>query len=121
MTTRRVVTLLIFTLTLAALAQASLITNGSFENTNNTFVGDANKVDELPSGSSAIPGWTTGNGVPTAWIQNGDPYGISASRRKLFSRPNRLFKFWYIWQRDPELCHRRRHRLRGHFRLGLWW
>jgi len=50
-----------------------LLTNGSFENTNSTFVPDANKVDELLSGSSVIPGWTTTNGVPTAWIQNGNP------------------------------------------------
>lgn len=65
-------------------ARANQLTNGSFENTNNTFVGDANKVDELNSGSGAIPGWTTINGVPTAWIQNGNPYGISASNGSYF-------------------------------------
>ena len=68
----------------AAHAQANLITNGSFENTNNTFVGDGNSVAVLPSGSSLIPGWTTTNGVPTAWIKNGNPYGISASDGQYF-------------------------------------
>jgi hypothetical protein len=65
-------------------ANASLIANGSFENTNKTFVGDGNLVDELSSGSTTIPGWTTINGVPTAWIQNGNPYGISASDGSYF-------------------------------------
>ncbi len=60
-------------------ARANLLTNGSFENLNNTFVGDANSVDELNSGSSVIPGWLTVNGVPTAWIKSGNPYGIGAS------------------------------------------
>jgi hypothetical protein len=68
----------------AAHAQADLLTNGSFEDTGGTFVGDGNKVDVLPSGSSAIPGWTTVNGVPTAWIENGSPYGISASDGQFF-------------------------------------
>ena len=31
----------------AGSCQANLLTNGSFENTNSTFVPDANKVDEL--------------------------------------------------------------------------
>ena len=65
-------------------AQANLLTNGSFENTGATFVGDANRVDELSSGSTAIPGWTTTNGVPTAWIENGNPYGIPASNGSFF-------------------------------------
>ena len=82
---RTIVTLFTFSFALAAVdANASLITNGSFENTNNSFVGDANHVDELPSGSSAIPGWTTTNGVATAWIENGNPYGISASDGQFF-------------------------------------
>ena len=51
---------------------ANLLTNGSFENTNNTFVGDANKTDEPLSGSAAIPGWTTSN-AQLAWIENGNP------------------------------------------------
>jgi|SRR5271166_559158 len=65
-------------------ARANLLTNGSFENTGGTFVGDANQVDELSSGSTVIPGWTTINGVPTAWIENGNPYGISASTGTFF-------------------------------------
>jgi hypothetical protein len=73
----------LFALT-AVEARANLLTNGGFENTNSTFIGDGNKVDELASGSSAIPGWTTINGVPTAWIQNGNPYGIPASQGQFF-------------------------------------
>jgi len=70
----------LFVLALAATdARAGLITNGSFENTNNTFTGDANSVDVLSSGSTAIPGWTTTNGVPTAWIKSGNPYDIPAA------------------------------------------
>jgi hypothetical protein len=79
------VTLLTILLALATVnARANQITNGSFENTNNTFVGDANKVDELNSGSTAIPGWTTINGVPTAWIMNGNPWNISAADGSFF-------------------------------------
>src|ERR1700684_2949506 len=82
---RRTVTCLLLVFALAAIeAHADLITNGSFENTGATFVGDANKVDLLASGSTAIPGWTTFNGVPTAWLQNGNPYGISASNGSYF-------------------------------------
>lgn len=80
-------TVVMFTilLTLAAGdAYANQISNGSFEDTSKTFVGDANHVDSLPSGSVAIPGWTTTNGVPTAWIENGNPYGISASNGTFF-------------------------------------
>ena len=65
-------------------AYANQITNGSFENTNGTFVGDVNHTDELSSGSSAIPGWTTINGVPTAWIENGNPWSISAAQGSFF-------------------------------------
>jgi len=65
-------------------ANADLLTNGSFENTSKTFVGDVNSVDELASGSMSIPGWTTINGSPTAWIENGNPYGISAADGSYF-------------------------------------
>jgi Protein of unknown function (DUF642)/PEP-CTERM motif len=65
-------------------AQANLLTNGSFENTAGTFVGDVNHVDELSSGSTVIPGWTTIDGGPILWIQNGNPYGISASNGSFF-------------------------------------
>jgi hypothetical protein len=47
----------------AGYAQANMITNGSFENTGGTFVDDGNKTMSLPSGSAAIPGWTTTNWV----------------------------------------------------------
>jgi len=80
-------TVMAFTILFAlstAEAYANLIANGSFENPNGTFVGDVNSVDELNSGSSAIPGWTTINGVPTAWIENGNPYGISAANGSFF-------------------------------------
>jgi hypothetical protein len=66
------------------LAHANLLTNGSFENTNNTFVGDLNKVMQVASGSSTIPGWLTINNKPTAWLENGNPYGISASDGEFF-------------------------------------
>jgi Protein of unknown function (DUF642) len=66
----------------AVSAHANLITNGSFENTGATFVGDANKVDILVN-STAIPGWTT-NSKPTAWIENGNPYDIPASDGNFF-------------------------------------
>ena len=82
---RKTATYLLLVFALAAVeARADLITNGSFENTGGTFVGDANHVDLLLSGSTAIPGWTTINGVPTAWLQNGNPYGISASNGTFF-------------------------------------
>jgi hypothetical protein len=76
------ISLTIFSLAAVA-AHANLLTNGSFENTNNAFVGDANKTDELLSGSAAIPGWTTAN-AQLAWIENGNPYGISAANGSFF-------------------------------------
>jgi hypothetical protein len=85
MTMQKTVTVFTMVFALAALdAHANLVTNGSFENTSNTFVGDANKTDELASGSTVIPGWTTTNGVPTAWIENGNPYGIPAADGQFF-------------------------------------
>jgi hypothetical protein len=69
---------------LTGYAQANLLTNGSFENTNSTFVGDGNSVQVLLSGSTVIPGWTMTNGVPTAWLKNGNPYAISASNGQFF-------------------------------------
>jgi Protein of unknown function (DUF642)/PEP-CTERM motif len=65
-------------------AQATLLTNGSFENTGSTFVGDGNKTMSLASGSSAIPGWTTTNGTFTAWIQNGNPWNIPSADGAFF-------------------------------------
>jgi hypothetical protein len=68
----------------AGYAKADLVANGSFENTGSTFVGDVNKTEVLASGSSAIPGWTTTNGVPLAWIENGNPWNIPASDGSFF-------------------------------------
>jgi hypothetical protein len=81
---QKTVAMLTILLTLAAGNAYAQIINGSFEDTSKTFVGDANKVDLLPSGSGQIPGWTTINGVPTAWLENGNPYGISASNGTFF-------------------------------------
>lgn len=82
---QKAITLLIVLLALASWeARADLITNGSFEDTSKTFVGDVNHTDNLPSGSSVIPGWTTINGTFTAWIQNGNPWNISASNGLFF-------------------------------------
>jgi hypothetical protein len=81
---QRTMMMLAFALTLTVGAHANLVTNGSFENTNNTFVPDANHVDILNSGSTLIPGWTTTNSVPLAWLQNGNPYGISAQDGQCF-------------------------------------
>jgi len=85
MTIARLVSLVITLIVLAGVdAHANLITNGSFENTNNTFVGDVNRVDELLSGSTVISGWTTTNGTQTAWIENGNPYNIPAADGQFF-------------------------------------
>lgn len=70
---RATASLMLFFGVATLIAHANLLTNGSFENTNGTFVGDANKVMQLPSGSTLIPGWTLTNGVPTAWLENGNP------------------------------------------------
>jgi hypothetical protein len=80
---RRLLTAVCF-LIWAAHAKADLLTNGSFENTGNTFVGDVNKTDLLASGVSTIPGWTTTNGAPTAWIENGNPWNIPAADGSFF-------------------------------------
>jgi hypothetical protein len=81
----KIVTFLFILFALAvADAHAFQLTNGSFENTNGTFVGDGNRVDELPSGSTVIPGWTTVNGTATAWIENGNPWNISAANGSFF-------------------------------------
>jgi hypothetical protein len=82
--TAEVLTLASF-LVLAGHAQANMLTNGSFENTNNTFVGDANHTMVLASGSSTIPGWTTTNGTFTAWIQTAvNPWNIPSSDGSFF-------------------------------------
>jgi hypothetical protein len=82
---RKTVTFLSILFALSVMnAHAFQLTNGSFENTNGTFVPDGNLVDELSSGSTAIPGWTTTNGVATAWIENGNPWNIPAANGSFF-------------------------------------
>src|SRR5271165_5941753 len=55
-----------------------LITNGSFENTNGTFVDEGGGVmlTALTPGSTIIPGWTVTNDQ-LAWLMNGNSTGIS--------------------------------------------
>lgn len=70
---------------------ANLLVNGSFENTQNTWVnnngfGDTGVMDLFP-GSTAIPGWTVadgGSGHDIAWLVNGNNYGLTASDGRYF-------------------------------------
>ena len=50
------------------IAQAGLVTNGSFENTDSTFVNDGNSAMPLLVGATTIPGWTV-IGDSIAWIK----------------------------------------------------
>jgi hypothetical protein len=59
----------------SAHAQANLLANGSFENTLGTWAANINGGDSLPTGSTAIPGWTTTNGE-LAWLVSGT-YGLT--------------------------------------------
>jgi hypothetical protein len=56
-------------------AQASLLTNGSFET--GTFVNDGNETMTFPAGPSTITGWTV-VGSHVSWIEGGNPWGLSA-------------------------------------------
>jgi hypothetical protein len=56
-------------------ARADLITNGSFEL--GVFVDDGNKTMILPVGSTTITGWTVITDQ-LAWIDAGNPWGLSA-------------------------------------------
>lgn len=81
----RLVTLVIGILAIAGFTlHANMITNGGFENTNNTFVGDGNCTEVLLSGSAAILAWTATNVTQTAWIENGNPWAISAADGQFF-------------------------------------
>ncbi len=53
-----------------------LIVNGSFEDTDLTFVRDANGAMALPVGSAAIPGWTITRNE-AAWIDNTNTFGVT--------------------------------------------
>ncbi len=63
---------------------ADLVTNGSFENLNNTWVDNtgSNGGESVPLGSTTIPGWTTTN-AELAWINTPNNYnGVSATDGK---------------------------------------
>jgi hypothetical protein len=64
-------------------AHADLITNGSFENTNNTFMNNGYGAQPLPVASTVIPGWTTTN-APLAWLVNGNAYSLTADTGSYF-------------------------------------
>lgn len=53
-------------------AQANLVSNGSFEVANGTFVGDSTNLMSLGTGSTTISGWTVFGGS-VAWIENQNP------------------------------------------------
>ena len=57
-------------------AQAAPFTNGSFED--GTFTPDGNQTDVLATGSTTMPGWTV-TGHEIAWINAGNPFGLTAS------------------------------------------
>ena len=61
----------------------SLIANGSFENTSNTFVSNGQGVMSLPIGSTVIPGWTVVN-APVLWVNNSNVFGPSTPAGALF-------------------------------------
>lgn len=62
-------------------AEANLLTNGSFEL--GTFVNDGNATMVLPVGSTTITGWTVVNDQ-LAWIDTGNPWGLSAQEGNRF-------------------------------------
>lgn len=66
-------------LLVTAPVHANLLSNGSFENTGGTFVGNSQGYMTLFSGSTALPGWTvTANNL--AWISNVNPFGNTSSQ-----------------------------------------
>lgn len=65
------------------LSEKELVSNGSFENTEGTFVMDANQLMSLPAGSTAIPGWTTLGGE-LVWASNENPFGPQTSDGNFF-------------------------------------
>jgi len=65
----------------AAHAHANLLTNASFENGN--FVNQGNVTMVLPVGSTSITGWTV-TADQLAWIDVGNPWGLSAQEGNRF-------------------------------------
>ncbi len=61
----------------------NLATNGGFENDTGTFVGGANGVMSLPTGSTLIPGWTSVN-AELAWVAAANSYGPSTPHGAFF-------------------------------------
>lgn len=57
-------------------AHANLLVNGSFED--GAFVSDGNQTMSLAPGSTVITGWTVITDT-TAWINVGNPFGLTAS------------------------------------------
>lgn len=68
-------------LLIATSAHANLVTNGSFEV--GGFVSNGQDTMELPSGSTAISGWTVFTDT-AAWIGAANPFGLSASDGSFF-------------------------------------
>lgn len=69
---------LVFCIALAAgpAAHANLLVNGSFEE--GAFVNQGNQTMSPSVGSTVIPGWTVITDA-TAWINAGNPFGLTAS------------------------------------------
>jgi hypothetical protein len=69
---------IVFCIALAAgpAAQANLLVNGSFED--GAFVNQGNQTMSPGIGSTAISGWTVITDT-TAWINAGNPFGLTAS------------------------------------------
>lgn len=64
-------------------ASPDLLVNGSFEDTQNTFVPDASGVHSLAGDSTVIPGWTV-VAAETAWVSNNNVYGGEAIEGSMF-------------------------------------
>src|SRR5256885_5709993 len=62
-------------------ANANLLTNGSFEL--GSFVNQGSETMSLAAGNTAITGWTV-TGRSLAWINTGNPWGLSAQDGNLF-------------------------------------
>jgi len=57
---------------MTTMANANLVTNGSFEEGN--FIADVNNAMSLPVGSTQISGWSVVNGE-TGWLNTPNPWG----------------------------------------------
>jgi hypothetical protein len=81
---KRFVSASIFTACLALIganANANLLTNGSFES--GSFVNNGQETMSLAAGSTVLTGWTV-VGRSLAWINVGNPFGISAEDGNFF-------------------------------------